>query len=459
MKLRNLLVAFAAFALFVPSVAFADANFVIIAADELGEGFFDPEPRAPLSTNPGTTLGAQRLYAFQAAADAWGRMLDSDVPILIEAALEPLFCDPTSAVLGAAGPRFVFSDFPNELAADTWHASALANSRAGIDLLPPNATPALPNGSDIVAVFTSEIRGNDECLGGLDFYYGTDGNAPSGTIDFYTVVLHEIAHGLGFTTFVDRVNGSKLDDMDDTYMVNLEDHSTGDLWSEMTDLERLNSRTDTGDLHWVGNHVVAASGVLTGGTHPSGHVLMFAPDPEQRGSSISHFDTTVSPNELMEPFLNSDASNRITTELLQDIGWNLDAGMANPCVPSATVLCIDDEDGDRRFRAQVFFQTVQGGGGTGDAAAIPLSPLGVNDGGLFTFFSPENPEMLIKVLNGCPVNDNYWVFYAATTNVGFTVTVTDTVTGQTFVSSNPDQNAALPVQNTSAFPCDDDAPM
>ena len=47
--------------------------------------------------------------------------------------------------------------------------------------------------------------------------------------------------------------------------------------------------------------------------------------------------------------------------------------------------------------------------------------------GLFWFFNENNIEMLIKVLNACvPPFDRYWTFYAATTNVEFTVTVTDT---------------------------------
>ena len=37
--------------------------------------------------------------------------------------------------------------------------------------------------------------------------------------------------------------------------------------------------------------------------------------------------------------------------------------------------------------------------------------------------------MLIKVLNACVPLNHYWVFFAATTNVEFAVTVTDTQNG------------------------------
>lgn len=125
-----------------------------------------------------------------------------------------------------------------------------------------------------------------------------------------------------------------------------------------------------------------------------------------------------------------------------------------PCTPGPTTLCIDDEPGDGRFQVEVDFETVQGGGASGQGQAIPLSSLDVNRGGLFWFFAADNPEMLIKVINACAVNGHYWVFYSATTNVGLNVRVLDTTTGRLFINTNPDQTAAAPVQNVTAFPCD-----
>jgi hypothetical protein len=127
------------------------------------------------------------------------------------------------------------------------------------------------------------------------------------------------------------------------------------------------------------------------------------------------------------------------------------AGMA--CVADPSTLCIDDRPGDRRFKVQVSYQTTQGGGRAGSGMAIPLSGLGVDRGGLFWFFSPDNPEMLVKVLNGCSGNGNFWVFASAGTNVGLTMTVTDTRTGRVKTYSNPDLTPAMPVQDTSALPC------
>jgi hypothetical protein len=123
------------------------------------------------------------------------------------------------------------------------------------------------------------------------------------------------------------------------------------------------------------------------------------------------------------------------------------------CSSNATTLCIDQNPGDGRFMIQVSYHTSQGGGLSGSGDAIPLSSLGVTEGGLFWFFSSANPEMLIKILDGCNLSSHFWVFFAATTNVGFTVTVTDTETGHQATYVNADKHAAPPVQDTSALTC------
>lgn len=123
------------------------------------------------------------------------------------------------------------------------------------------------------------------------------------------------------------------------------------------------------------------------------------------------------------------------------------------CEPGSFTLCIDDQPNDQRFEVSVDFRTVQGGGHSGAGRALPLSSLGVNRGGIFWFFALENPEILVKVLNGCGRNNRYWVYFSAGTNVGFTLRVRDTVTGATFTTINPDLRPAPPVQNVNALPC------
>gem|GEM_PF-2393982 len=70
---------------------------------------------------------------------------------------------------------------------------------------------------------------------------------------------------------------------------------------------------------------------------------------------------------------------------------------------------------------------------------------------IFTFANPENLEFLVKVLDGCDVNDHFWVFFAGATNVEFTLTVIDTQSSQQKTYFNPQGQPANAVTDTAAF--------
>src|SRR4029077_12537192 len=93
------------------SAANAAATIVIINGNAAGVGFNDPTPAAPVGGHVGTTLGQQRLIAFQAVANKWGATLTSSVTIQVLANFEPLTCTATTAVLGSAGAISVWRDF------------------------------------------------------------------------------------------------------------------------------------------------------------------------------------------------------------------------------------------------------------------------------------------------------------------------------------------------------------
>src|SRR5262249_53965785 len=267
---------------------------------------------APVGGNPGTTRGAQRLNVFQHAADIWGTLLVSPVSLRVGATFDPLPCDATAAILGAAGPTTVVRDFPGALRAGTWYPLALAQALHGSALGPDD---------DIAARFNSAI--GTTCPFPRDWYYGLDANAPRHQIDLLSVVVHELAHGLGFLTFVDLGTGAKLLGFDDTFMLNLEDHASGKLYPAMTEAERVTASQNTGNLHWVGAQVRAASGALTAGT-VGDHVQMYAPSPQQPGSSVSHWDTAVAPAQLLAPVYTGPHPRPVLElPLLQDLGWTL----------------------------------------------------------------------------------------------------------------------------------------
>jgi hypothetical protein len=74
-----------------------------------------------------------------------------------------------------------------------------------------------------------------------------------------------------------------------------------------------------------------------------------------------------------------------------------------------------------------------------------------SDTGTFWFFSANNIETIVKVVNGCAFNQRYWVFGGGLTNVAVTILVTDTQTGILRTYTNPQGTAFQPIQDTNAF--------
>src|SRR4051812_46097175 len=228
-------------ALGISATAHAAATVSIMNGNAPGIGFNDPTPRAPIGGNSGTTLGQQRLIAFQRAADIWGATIDSPVPILILATFEAQVCTATSATLGSAGSRFIYANFPSTGLApgpvrqDTWHGGALADKRAGMDLEPFEADGITPR-ADIRARFNSLLNGNPACLGGRQWYLGLDRNHGN-DIDLITVLLHEFAHGLGFQQFASVSTGAQIPDerdmpLTDVFGIHIFDNTQQKYWNQ-----------------------------------------------------------------------------------------------------------------------------------------------------------------------------------------------------------------------------------
>ena len=71
---------------------------------------------------------------------------------------------------------------------------------------------------------------------------------------------------------------------------------------------------------------------------------------------------------------------------------------------------------------------------------------------MFHFFDPSNWEVLIKVLDGCAVNGNVWVYGGSTTDLGYAIRVTDTVTGVSREYWNEPGTPAEAITDVAAFP-------
>jgi hypothetical protein len=109
------------------------------------------------------------------------------------------------------------------------------------------------------------------------------------------------------------------------------------------------------------------------------------------------------------------------------------ASAQTPCVANATTLCLNNG----RFKVQVNWQVAsQGTSGVGTGIAL------TGDTGEFWFFSANNIELVVKVVDGRAFNNHYWVFYGALSDVAYTITVTDSTNGAVKTYSNPQGHLA-----------------
>lgn len=304
-------------------------------AGTIGERFERDALRGPRSNQtqtaeivvdygPGFTSEART--AFERAVEIWERHITSPVPIRIDAS----FSDLGPNVLGGAGPNFVFSvDTDNDGANDTIFGDALIDALTGED-----QNPGQP---DIVAQFSSTRT---------DWNFGTD-EASDNEIDFTSVVLHEIGHGINYFDLLsfDDGTGSYGLDFNDNGVLDPDEKVPGvfeqflfeDRGTERVALTNpgtfANPSTALGDaltgqqLVFEGSRAVEGAAVSTGPALPK----IYAPFSWSPGSSIAHLDEATygpgDPNSLMSPQFGRGETIRspgpIMCGQLADIGWPL----------------------------------------------------------------------------------------------------------------------------------------
>ncbi len=115
------------------------------------------------------------------------------------------------------------------------------------------------------------------------------------------------------------------------------------------------------------------------------------------------------------------------------------------CVADLTTLCLNDD----RFRVAVHWEAEKQ---SGDGKAVELT----GDTGYFWFFSENNVEVVVKVLNGCAIGDGaYWVFIGGLTDVRVELEVEDIASADSKTYVNEAGTLFVPVTDTTAFPtCD-----
>jgi hypothetical protein len=271
--------------------------------------------------------------AFEYALQIWSTHISSEVPIRIEATWRNL----ATNTLGSAGPTRVVSLSGAE--PNTWYTIAQASAMTG---------------QDIVSTIEGEeydIVVNMNCDFG-NWYFGTDANTPSNTIDFVSVVLHEIGHGIGFLGSMSGNTSNQtaswgigqanypliydrfVRDGDDNSVLNTSvyPNNSGALYEAVTGRR-------SGIFHW------GTEGIITN----AGPVRLYAPNPWNSGSSYSHVDQntfTGTDNALMRPRIDQalaiHSPGPVFCSMMGDWGWPLGPN-CQALVSSGSVIALSRE--------------------------------------------------------------------------------------------------------------------
>ncbi len=280
-----------------------------------------------VSYDAGFNANPNAKAAFQAAVDVWASRVKSDVPIKVTAKFTQL----EDGVLGQAGPHdFLADDTIGD--GTSFYPFALADALVGSDIIPGEP--------DIDAEFNSSEPG---------IYYGS-GTPASNQIDFESVVMHELGHGLGLTSFASiNAHGTFTDDgsqdADDTaYFYGAPDRIVFDkflfnsanqaLFNSGDTRANLRALIDPNVAPGFENAADPTNWVFFRGTRSLNQnygvkPTLYAPNPYLEGSSVAHLDEGTYPagnaDALMTPYLREGEVAHLPGPLMlaifRDLGW------------------------------------------------------------------------------------------------------------------------------------------
>jgi hypothetical protein len=283
-----------------------------------------------------TGFTAESQAAFQYAVDIWERLIYSPKTIYVNAqwvALDP-------GVLGSASPNGYYRFVAGTLAYPVALVEATCNCNA-------NSAGA----ADINANFSSAFT---------DWYFGTDANPGASEVDFVSVVLHELGHGLGFVSGYGYnesnsegswgylfTSGSNPGTYGTTFTNSVWDSSSAgvkltDTGSYANPSTALGTQMTDGSVYFEGANVLAVAG---------GRARLYAPNAWDQGSSMQHLDDATYPagnvNSLMTHEIGYDEAihtpGPIGLAIMRDIGWDAEGCATAPFndVPITHPFCLE----------------------------------------------------------------------------------------------------------------------
>jgi len=217
----------------------------------------------------------------QAALDTWAANFKSSVDITVTATWGR---STNSDVLGSARPGSYFAGFTGAPDSTLWYPSALANALAGKDLDRDNA--------EIIVQVNSSANWNQR----------GDDKPRSNEYDLESVILHEVAHGLGFlsTDVYDKFFGYGSIDQPtpfDAYIQTPDGRRLADIPTPSLELGKILSSP----LYWIGENGKRVNG--------GEKIKMYTPATYEPGSSVSHLDESTysksGVNAVMTPNLDA----------------------------------------------------------------------------------------------------------------------------------------------------------
>jgi len=250
------------------------------------------------------------VNAFEYAVDIWRNLIYSPVTINVQANWSALGAN----VLGSANTTSyrrspLFPKFP------VWYPQALAEKFIGRNLN--------NNEADIVANFSSNNP---------NWYFGIDGRPASNQIDFASIVLHELAHGLGFAAQVNITDNNGVLGLEsggrfnptiyDTYVADERGRFLADTNIFRNPSAELATAYRSDNLFFESPYVISKNN--------GQGIKLYAPSTFSRGSSISHVDQSTyrgTRDALMTPQASNGESildpGPLATNILAEMGWVL----------------------------------------------------------------------------------------------------------------------------------------
>jgi len=282
------------------------------------------------------TIPPAARTAFERAGDILSNLFSSTVPITVQVNT----VDTTGGnTLAAAGAGAFEQNFKNAPIPNTNYPIALAEKLAGEDL-------SSPGSFDIIVTYNTTRNWN---------YTST--NVTGSQLDFVTVILHEILHGMGFASsaFFDEGSNNGFTTITTRSLPNAYTNALENRAGENLVASFDNSSTELG-IQLRSNGLFMRTPTFTNSTDLP---RIYAPGSYQSGSSISHLDESTyrnTPNSLMKPSIAPGSivhdPGDITLNILYDMGWSFTnvvhesaAGSEDTNIPYEVVANVISEQG------------------------------------------------------------------------------------------------------------------